>query len=154
VELGAIFDGKVTRLMGMGAFVEIMPGKEGLCHISHLSETTIRRPDDVVKVGDSLKVRVIEVDGQGRINLSAINLDQPFDPSTIKPREDRRSGGGGRGGDRDRGPRRDFGGNRDGGRDGGRSSDPDKGFRGHSGGSTPAPEEDDETPKARFRPRR
>jgi polyribonucleotide nucleotidyltransferase len=163
VELGTIFTGKVTRVIGMGAFVEFLPGKEGLVHVSHLSETPIRRPDDAVKVGDELKVRVIEVDSQGRVNLSAIGLDQPFDPSTVKPREERggpRGGRGGFGGDRDRGG--DRGGFRGGGR-GGYGGDrdrgePDRGFRGGQGqtSSTPRPEEkeEDETPKARFRPRR
>lgn len=161
VELGTIFTGKVTRVIGMGAFVEFLPGKEGLVHVSHLSETTIRRPDDAVKVGDELKVRVIEVDGQGRVNLSAINLDEPFDPSTIKPREDRggpRGGRGGFGGDRGgRGDRGDRGGY--GGRDRDRGGDPDRGFRGNQGQTSgPAPrqeeKEEDETPKARFRPKR
>src|SRR5262249_11484263 len=144
---------------GMGAFVEFLPGKDGLVHVSHLSETPIRRPDDVVKVGDEIEVRVIEVDPQGRVNLSAIGLDEPFDPSTIKPREDRGRGGpGGRGGDRG-GPRGGgFGGFRGGDRGGDRDRgprDPDRGYRGGSGPAGPAPEpkEEDEVPKARFRPR-
>jgi polyribonucleotide nucleotidyltransferase len=154
VELGEKYVGKVTRLIGMGAFVEFLPGKEGLVHISHLSEQHIRRPEDVVKVGDELPVRVIEVDSQGRVNLSAVGLDEPFDPSSVRPREERgggRGGFGGRSGDRDRDR---------GGRDrGGRGGEPDRGFRGHgastSGSPAPAHDKDeDETPKARFRPRR
>ncbi len=152
VEVGQIYHGKVTRLMGMGAFVEILPGKDGLVHISHLSEEPIRRPEDVVKVGDELDVRVIEIDSQGRVNLSATGLDQPFDPSTVKPREDR--GRGPRGGgdrDRDRGGRGGFGGPRMGGRD----RDPDRGFRGAPGpAAATETKEEDEVPKARFRPRR
>jgi polyribonucleotide nucleotidyltransferase len=163
VEVGTIFTGKVVRIIGMGAFVEFLPGKDGLVHISQLADPAPRRPDDAVKVGDELKVRVIEVDGQGRINLSAINLDQPFDPSTVKPREERPRGGGGfggRGGDRDRGGSGGGfrGGDRGGDRGGPpRGGDPDRGFRGHGGTSqAPAPEPaaEDETPKARFRPKR
>jgi polyribonucleotide nucleotidyltransferase len=159
VELGSTFTGKVTRVIGMGAFVEFMPGKEGLVHVSHLADPPPRRPDDVVKVGDELPVRVIEVDPQGRINLTAVGLDQPFDPSTIRPREDRGAGRGGRGGfGGDRGGPRGDRGDRD--RDRDRRSEPDRGFRGH-GTSSPSssavvaePREEDETPKARFRPRR
>jgi polyribonucleotide nucleotidyltransferase len=164
VELGTMFTGKVTRVIGMGAFVEFLPGKEGLVHVSHLSETPIRRPDDAVKVGDEIKVRVIEVDQQGRVNLSAIGLDEPFDPSKVKPREDRggpRGGRGGFGGDRggDRGGFRGGGGRGGYGGDRDRGGDPDRGFRGNQGQtSAPAPrpeeKEEDETPKARFRPRR
>ena len=80
IEVGTRFKGKVTRLMGMGAFVEFMPGKEGLVHVSALRGTD-RRPDDAVKVGDEIDVRVVEVDPQGRINLSAIKLDEPYDPA-------------------------------------------------------------------------
>jgi polyribonucleotide nucleotidyltransferase len=154
VGVGELFTGKVTRLMGMGAFVEFLPGKEGLVHTQYLSEEPVRRPDDVVKVGDEIKVRVIEVDPQGRVNLSAIHVEGEFDPSTVKPREERggpRGGGrfGDRGGrDRDRGPReRGFDrGDRGGG-------DPDRGFRGRPDPMATSTASD-ETPKARFRPRR
>ena len=53
-------------MIGMGAFAEFLPGKEGLIHVSHLADPAPRRPDDVVKVGNEIKVRVIEVDQQGR----------------------------------------------------------------------------------------
>jgi polyribonucleotide nucleotidyltransferase len=171
VEVGTRFKGKVTRLMGMGAFVEFLPGKEGLVHTSLLSEEPIRRPDDVVKVGDEIDVRVVEVDPQGRINLSAIKLDEPYDPALHRAqREDRgpRGGGGFRGGDRDRGGFR--GGDRDRDRDRGGDRrfgrDPDRGFRGAPAHTSegaesrppreesPAPEKEEEMPKARFRPRR
>jgi polyribonucleotide nucleotidyltransferase len=56
--------------MNFGAFVEILPGKEGLVHISKLSHSRVERVEDVVKVGDELTVKVIEIDSQGRINLS------------------------------------------------------------------------------------
>jgi polyribonucleotide nucleotidyltransferase len=70
VQPGQIFLGKVTRLMAFGAFVEIVPGKEGLVHISKLDKRRVEKVEDVVKVGDEILVKVIEVDKQGRINLS------------------------------------------------------------------------------------
>jgi len=70
VEIGAIFSGKVTRIMNFGAFVEFLPGKEGLVHISKLDNKRVNRVEDVVKVGDEILVMVMEVDKQGRINLS------------------------------------------------------------------------------------
>jgi polyribonucleotide nucleotidyltransferase len=69
-EVGAIFKGKVTRLMTFGAFVEIAPGKEGLVHISKLDTKRTEKVEDVVSVGDEIIVKVIEIDDQGRINLS------------------------------------------------------------------------------------
>ncbi|MCG0238026.1 MAG: polyribonucleotide nucleotidyltransferase [Firmicutes bacterium] len=69
-EPGSIYTGKVTRLMTFGAFVEILPGKEGLIHISELAEERVARVEDVVKVGDEVTVMVTEIDSQGRINLS------------------------------------------------------------------------------------
>ena len=69
-EVGAIYKGKVTRLMTFGAFVEIAPGKEGLVHISKLDNKRVERVEDVVAVGDELLVKVTEIDQQGRINLS------------------------------------------------------------------------------------
>lgn len=69
-EIGAIFKGKVTRLMSFGAFVEIAPGKEGLVHISKLDTKRVEKVEDVVSVGDEIVVKVIEIDDQGRLNLS------------------------------------------------------------------------------------
>ena len=69
-EIGAIYKGVVTRLMSFGAFVEIAPGKEGLVHISRLDVKRTERVEDVVAVGDEIIVKVIEIDDQGRINLS------------------------------------------------------------------------------------
>ncbi|MHC1746255.1 MAG: polyribonucleotide nucleotidyltransferase [Negativicutes bacterium] len=74
VEVGAIYNGKVTRLMNFGAFVEILPGKEGLVHISQLALERVAKVEDVVKVGDEIIVKVTEVDRQGRINLSRKEL--------------------------------------------------------------------------------
>ena len=70
VEVGSIYTGKVTRIMTFGAFVEILPGKEGLVHISELADYRVERVEDVVKVGDEITVKVTEIDSQGRINLS------------------------------------------------------------------------------------
>ncbi len=70
VEVGTVYKGKVTRLMNFGAFVEILPGKEGLVHISQLAEERVNKVEDVVSVGDEITVKVTEIDKQGRINLS------------------------------------------------------------------------------------
>ena len=70
VEVGSIYAGKATRLTNFGAFVEILPGKEGLVHISELADYRVSRVEDVVKVGDEIMVKVTEIDHIGRINLS------------------------------------------------------------------------------------
>ncbi len=70
VEQGEIYTGKVTRLFNFGAMVEILPGKEGLVHISELADYHVPQVEDVAKVGDELMVKVIGIDGSGRINLS------------------------------------------------------------------------------------
>jgi polyribonucleotide nucleotidyltransferase len=70
VEVGATYTGKVTRIMSFGAFVEILPGKDGLVHISELADYRVDKVEDVVKVGDELTVKVTEIDSQGRVNLS------------------------------------------------------------------------------------
>ena len=69
-EVGKVYTGKVTRLMNFGAFVEILPGKEGLVHISQLSTERVGKVEDVVSVGDEIVVKVTEIDQKGRINLS------------------------------------------------------------------------------------
>ena len=74
VEVGASYLGTVKRIMNFGAFVEILPGKEGLIHISQLAHGRVRRVEDVVNVGDEVMVKVIEIDRQGRINLSRKEL--------------------------------------------------------------------------------
>jgi len=74
VVLGTTYTGKVTRLMNFGAFVEILPGKEGLVHISQLALERVEKVEDVVKVGDEILVKVTEIDRQGRINLSRKEL--------------------------------------------------------------------------------
>lgn len=70
VKQGEQFEGIVKRIMDFGAFVEILPGQEGLIHISKLSKTRVNKVEDVVKIGDSVRVEVIEVDNLGRINLA------------------------------------------------------------------------------------
>ncbi len=70
VEVGTIYTGKVTRLLGFGAMVEVLPGKEGLVHISELADYRVASVEDVVKVGDEVTVKVIRIDDMGRINLS------------------------------------------------------------------------------------
>lgn len=70
VEVGEVYTGTVTRLLKFGAFVQILPNKEGLCHISQLANHRVERVEDVVKVGDQLTVKVVEIDEKGRINLS------------------------------------------------------------------------------------
>src|SRR2546428_134204 len=76
-EVGEIYDGKVTRIMSIGAFVQYLPGKEGLVRVGELSSDRVNRVEDIVKVGDAVKVKVAEVDRMGRVNLSirAVNED-------------------------------------------------------------------------------
>jgi len=69
-EIGAIYRGKVVKIMNFGAFVEIAPGKDGLVHISKLDKSRVEKVEDVVSVGDEIVVKVMEIDDQGRINLS------------------------------------------------------------------------------------
>jgi polyribonucleotide nucleotidyltransferase len=70
VQAGEEFEGTVVRLMDFGAFVEILPGKDGLVHISEMAHSRVEKVADVVKIGDKVNVKVKEIDSQGRINLS------------------------------------------------------------------------------------
>ena len=70
VEVGGIYLGKITRILNFGAFAEILPGKEGLIHISQLALERVAKVEDVVNIGDEVMVKVTEIDRQGRINLS------------------------------------------------------------------------------------
>ena len=70
VQVGEVYLGKVTKIAAFGAFVEILPNKEGLCHISKLDKARVNKVEDVVSVGDEILVKVTEIDQQGRINLS------------------------------------------------------------------------------------
>ncbi|MBE6037096.1 MAG: polyribonucleotide nucleotidyltransferase [Clostridiales bacterium] len=74
VEVGEVYTGKVTRIMAFGAFVEILPGKEGLLHISKISKERVEKVEDVLNVGDEVTVKVVEIDNQNRINLSRKEL--------------------------------------------------------------------------------
>src|SRR5205823_1830334 len=109
-QIGETYSGPVTRLMGKGAMVEYAPGKEGLVPTSELSWHRIGRPDDVVRVGDVIDVKVVEIDSQGRINLSRkalINRDEEPEPEHISPPPPPRPGYGGGYRDRDRDRDRD-----------------------------------------------
>ena len=70
VELNAIYEGKVTKLMKFGAFVEVLPGKEGLLHISEISEKRVGKVEDVLKEGQIVKVKVITLEDENKFNLS------------------------------------------------------------------------------------
>jgi polyribonucleotide nucleotidyltransferase len=166
IEVGQEYTGPVMRITSFGAFVQVVRGQEGLVHISDLTEGYVRRVEDVVNIGDSVTVRVMNVDDRGRIDL------EPVDPLTPKegtqeegegesggpdgerrpprPSGDRpggggrdrggRGGGGRGGGGRDRGPR-----GRDSGGGGGRSSG-SRGGGDRDGGRRDAPR----VPKGRF----
>ena len=120
-EVGAEFEGTVTRLMDFGAFVEFIPGKEGLVHISKLAWNRVEKVEDVVHEGDKVRVKVIEIDNQGRINLSIRDtLPKPEgyveeEPRKREPRNRERRGGfyGGRGEGREGRERRNFDRNND-----------------------------------------
>src|ERR671933_2380404 len=128
VEAGEVYTGKVTRILPFGAFVEILPGKEGLVHISELANYRVPTVEDVVNIGDELEVLVTEIDRQGRINLSRRALLEPSENGhegegaegedggggggggrSFSERRGREGGGGGSYRDRERGPRREGG---------------------------------------------
>jgi polyribonucleotide nucleotidyltransferase len=135
-EVGKTYTGQVRRVEAYGAFVEIMPGTDGLVHISELAPYRVRETSDVVKEGDEMTVKVISIDETGRVRLSrkAVIMEAPdYDPSQYEGMEMAMAGGG-EGGEReprgDRGDRGGRGGDR-GGR-GGRGGD--RGGRGGGGG--------------------
>jgi polyribonucleotide nucleotidyltransferase len=76
VEVGKVYDGKVAKLMDFGAFVTILPGRDGLVHISQISDERVENVSDKLKEGDNIRVKVLEVDKQGRIRLSIKAIDQ------------------------------------------------------------------------------
>ena len=112
VEPGEIFDGKVVKIMDFGAFVEILPGKDGMVHVSQLANYRVNHPEDVVKIGDTLKVQVQEIDDQGRINLTHKPFAAPPTPEQQAASE--RGGDRGDRGGRSGGGRGVFGGGRGG----------------------------------------
>jgi polyribonucleotide nucleotidyltransferase len=83
VQAGEIFEGEVKRILPFGAFVEFLPGKEGMVHVSKMSTEFVNDPNDIVKIGQTVKVRVAEIDDQGRVNLSMLfgeDADKPKAP--------------------------------------------------------------------------
>jgi polyribonucleotide nucleotidyltransferase len=133
-EVGEIYLGKVVRILPYGAFVEILPGKDGLVHISELADYRVEQVEDVVSVGDEINVMVIDIDRQGKISLSRKAVLTGEMPA---PRSERERGGGrdrGGYGDRERGGYgdRDRGGDRD--RPGGGDRDRDRGGDDRGGG--------------------
>ncbi len=113
IEVGERYTGTVTRLMNFGAFVEILPGKEGMVHISELDTTRVESVEAAVKMGDEVEVMVVEIDRMGRVNLSRRAVLENLSPEDVASRSNGRSSdrgprdrGGRPGGDRDRGPRR------------------------------------------------
>lgn len=88
VEVGEVYTGKVMRILNFGAFVEFLPGKEGMVHISKLAHKRVEKVEDVVNIGDEIEVKVIEIDNQGRINLSHKDTLPP-PPKDEKSRNDR-----------------------------------------------------------------
>jgi polyribonucleotide nucleotidyltransferase len=111
VKAGEIYEGTVVRIQPFGAFIEVLPGKDGMVHVSDMAEGFVSNPEDIVHIGDKVQVRVKEIDELGRINLSML-----LDPAKDKEKADRRQSGssspGGFTGDR--GPRRFSGGGRGG----------------------------------------
>lgn len=79
VEVGEVYEGKVVKIMNFGAFVEILPGKEGLVHISKIADRHINEVSDVLSEGDEIRVKVIKIDNKDRINLSMKDVEQDFE---------------------------------------------------------------------------
>ena len=115
--IGKIYTGKVVRTTDSGAFVEILPGTDGMVHISQLADYRVPSVEDVVRVGDEIMVMVIDIDGEGKIRLSRQAVLEGWTAEEARERDRRRPSGGsggrpGQGGDRNRGgqDRRDRGG--------------------------------------------
>jgi polyribonucleotide nucleotidyltransferase len=101
VKVGEVYTGRVTRMLNFGAFVEVLPGREGLVHVSQLSAQRVERPEDAVKIGEEIQVKVAEIDSQGRINLTRKGLmpeGEPDIPDMPEGAGPPRGGGGGYGG--------------------------------------------------------
>ena len=92
-EVGKVYKGKVTRVMDFGAFVEFLPGKEGLVHISHLDMNRVNKVTDVLNLGDEVEVKLIKIDDEGRYNLSRKALMDGYDEEKENKREVERKGG-------------------------------------------------------------
>jgi len=100
--VGEVYKAKVTRIMTFGAFLEFLPGKEGLIHISRLAVERVKSVEDVVKIGDELEVKLVEIDSQGRYDLARTDI-----PYVERKRDDRKGSGSSRDGNRRRPQRRD-----------------------------------------------
>jgi polyribonucleotide nucleotidyltransferase len=124
VEVGQSYNGTVKRIMDFGAFVEVLPGKEGLVHISQLAPHRVNRVEDVVNVGDRLEVKVTGIDSMGRINLSHRALLEPNGDEREEDQRGSRPDAARRGG-----PPRHGGGFRDRGEGGGYRDRGEGGFR-------------------------
>lgn len=101
VEVGGVYTGKVTRVINIGAFVEILPGKEGMVHISELADYRVASVEDIVKIGDEIMVMVTEIDRMGRVNLSRRAVLQGLSADSVASGSPRQSNGPGA-------PSRDF----------------------------------------------
>lgn len=100
VAVGEVFEGPVVRIMAFGAFVQILPKVDGLVHVSEMATHRVEHVEDMVKIGDMVKVVVYEIDSQGRINLSMKRLDPDYKPDARDSRPLRKPGGPGNGGKR------------------------------------------------------
>ena len=87
-EVGRIYKAKVKRIMNFGAFVEILPGKEGLVHVSELSNKFVKNVEEVVKLGDEFDVKLTEIDDQGRLNLSKKQADPDYKPGAEREKKE------------------------------------------------------------------
>ena len=90
-EVGKIYQGRVRKIMNFGAFCEILPGTDGLVHISEIAEGYVKRVEDHLKLGDIVPVKVISVDSEGKINLSIVQAKDGEGPPVIREREPRPS---------------------------------------------------------------
>jgi len=118
-EIGRIYTGKVVRIEAFGAFVEILPGMDGLVHISQLDSERVNKVEDVVNMGDEITVMVTDVDPQGKIRLSRQAVLEGWTAAEAREKDSRKSGprpGGDRGGNRGGGERGGRGGGDRGGR--------------------------------------
>ena len=89
IEVGEIYTGKVVRIMPFGAFVELIPGRDGMVHVSELDSSRVEKVEDFVRIGDEITVKVIEIDGQGRVNLSRRVLLTDYNPEDDNKRPPR-----------------------------------------------------------------
>jgi polyribonucleotide nucleotidyltransferase len=100
VEMGKLYTGKVVSVRDFGAFIEVLPGQDGLCHVSELSEGYVKNVTDVCNVGDELTVKVINIDDQGRVKVSRKAAILEAEGRTEESSDDKGRGGGGGGGGR------------------------------------------------------